>query len=109
MQGSSDPASLLDSYYALQQQVTPNAKAAPAAGAAAGVSPARDRRNLSPLNLFKGGKRDTSAAQPQAQNQNTFLTSNPMYGSNTPATPATPVSAGRSPVGNFFRSSSSKV
>ncbi len=88
------------------QQTTPN-RAAPAAGAPEGVSPTRDPRNLSPLNLFKSGKGGAGAAQPPAQND--FMTSNPVYGSRTPATPATPASGGRSPVTDFFRNSSRKV
>ena len=87
------------------QQTTPNTRAAPAAGAPeGGVSPTRDPRNLSPLNLFKSGKREAGAAQAPAQND--FMTSNPVYGSPSPATPA---SGGRSPVTDFFRSSSRKV
>lgn len=89
------------------QLATPNARAAPAAGGPEGVSPTRDPRNLSPLNLFKSGRREAGAAQPPAQND--FMTSNPVYGSRTPATPATPASGGRSPVTDFFRSGSRKV
>ena len=88
------------------QQTTPN-RGAPAAGAPAGVSPTRDPRNLSPLNMSKSGKRE--AGNPQAPAQNDFMTSNPVYGSQTPATPATPASGGRSPVTDFFRNSSRKV
>ena len=86
------------------QQATPN-RAAPAAGSPEAVSPQRDPRNLSPLNLFKSGKGKAGTTQPPAQN-NDFMTSNPVYGSNAPATPA---SGGRSPVTDFFRSSSRKV
>ena len=90
------------------QLATPKARAAPATGAPEAVSPSRNPRNLSPLNLFKSGnRREAGANHPPAQND--FMTSNPVYGSRTPATPATPASGGRSPVTDFFRSSSRKV
>ena len=78
------------------------------AGAGAGVSPGRDPRNLSPLNLFKGGK-GASPAPAQAQGSNNFMTSNPVYGSTTPATPGSAASGARSPVADFFKRSSSQV
>jgi hypothetical protein len=78
------------------------------AGAGAGVSPGRDPRNLSPLNLFKGGK-GASPAPAQAQGSNDFMTSNPVYGSTTPASPGSAASGARSPVADFFKRSSSQV
>ncbi len=87
------------------QQTTPN-RGAPAAGAPAGVSPTRDPRNLSPLNMSKSGKRE--AGNPQAPAQNDFMTSNPVYGSQTPATPATPASGGRSPGHRLFQKQQQK-
>ena len=90
------------------QQMTPNGKGSaaltgPEAAAAAelGVSPARDPRNLSPLSLFKsGGRRSGRTETPRPQDD--FMTSNPMYGSSTPATPGSAASGKRSPVMDFF-------
>ena len=89
------------------QQMTPNGKGAaltgPEAAAAAelGVSPARDPRNLSPLSLFKGGGRRAGRTK-TPRPQDDFMTSNPMYGSSTPATPGSAASGKRSPVMDFF-------
>ena len=97
------------------QQMTPNGKAAaltgPEAAAATelGVSPTRDPRNLSPLSLFKGGGR-RSGRTDTTRPQDDFMTSNPMYGSSTPATPGSAASTGkRSPVMDFFGRSRSEL